>query len=251
MASNLFEAAEANGVRREELVGPLGLDAARLVDPKHGIDWDTLVAALERLSEILGGDVEALRRVGRSMASVPSYVLLQRDRARRGLAQEPATSSAFDRSLRRTCLISGFSATFPAEDRLRFRCTIPEPYAASLPYSHVLEGLVCGAPTVLGLPPATIVTSAVTARELDVTVAFPLSRSIGGRVRRIARAAFHGDDVVELFEPHRREIVEGLEAAKRSTAEVVTVFDRLPNLVVLHRDGKSVGESRSGPFARP
>ena len=42
--------------------------------------------------------------------------------------------------------------TFPAEDRLHFRCSIPELYAPSAPYLHIFEGLLVELPSMLGLP---------------------------------------------------------------------------------------------------
>jgi hypothetical protein len=92
MAANLFEAAESIGVRREELTVPLGLDARVLVDPRRGIDWDTLVALLERLSEIVGDDVELLRKVGWEMAGVPSGASLLASATQRSVAERRSPS---------------------------------------------------------------------------------------------------------------------------------------------------------------
>jgi len=41
-----------------------------------------------------------------------------------------------------------------------------------------------------------------------------------------------------LLERQRRELQEGLEAAKHSTREMQTLLDRLPVLVVIHHEGK-------------
>ncbi len=244
MAANLFEAAERIGVHRDELTKPLGLDAKALVGPGRGIDWDTLVALLERLSEILGGDVELLRNVGREMTGVPSYAVFQRlGRAVLSLKNLYLAGERWIATADAPHLV--MHSTFPSDDRLCFRCSIPEPYSASAPYLHVFEGLLCTLPTMIGLPPATIVTSKVTPRELDIVVQLPPSRSIFDRLKRIARAAIGHEDAVVLLEAQRREIAEGLEAAKRSTAEIVALFDRLPDLVVIHRSGKIVWVNRA------
>jgi PAS domain S-box-containing protein len=244
VAANLFEAAEGVGVQRKDLIEPLGLNSEDLVDPARGIDWDTLVAVLERLSEVLGGEVERLRNVGREMAGVPSFALLQR--LGRGvfslkhlylIGERWVGTASVPHLVMRT--------TFPSEDRMCFRCSIPEPYAASAPYLHIFEGLLRAAPTMIGLPAAKILASSVTPRELDITLELPPSRSVFDRVKRAARAAIHHDDAVALLEGQRREIADGLEAAKRSTAEIVTLFDRLPDLVVIHRAGKIVWANRA------
>ena len=52
MALNVFEAAEACGVSREELTAPLGYDARRLVESKDGLEH--LISLLEsRLDAIV------------------------------------------------------------------------------------------------------------------------------------------------------------------------------------------------------
>lgn len=244
MAANLFESAERVGVARAELTEPLGLDANDLVDPKRGIDWDTLVLVLEQLSEILDGDVERMRAVGRAMVGVPSFALLQRvGRAVLSLRNLYLAGDRWVATANVPHLV--LRTTFPAHDRMSFRCSIPEPYAASAPYLHVFEGLLCAVPTMIGLPPAQIVATKVTPRELDIILELPPSESIVDRVKRLARAAIHREDAVSLLEAQRQEIAEGLEAAKRSTAEIVTLFDRLPDLVVIHRGGTIVWANRA------
>ena len=244
MAANLFESVERIGVRRDELTDPLGLEADDLVDPNRWIDWDTLVALLERLSAIVGDDVERLRDVGRAMAGVPSFALLQRvGRAVFSLKNLYLAGERWVATANVPHLV--LRTTFPSDDRVWFRCSIPEPYAASAPYLHVFEGLLCAVPTIIGLPPAQIVTTKLTARELDIVLDLPPSQSILSRAKRIVHATIHGEDAVSLLEAQRREIAEGLEAAKRSTAEIVTLFDRLPDLVVIHRAGKIVWANRA------
>jgi PAS domain S-box-containing protein len=244
MAANLFEAAERVGVRREELTAPLGLDANVLVDPRHGIDWDTLVHVLDRLSDLLRGDRERLREVGRQMVGVPSYGHLQGiGRAMLSLEKLYVAGERWVAPASIPHLV--LQTAFPAEGRMHFRCSIPEPYAPSVPYLTVFEGLICGVPTLIGLPQAKILTSELTPRQLVMDVELPPSRSIVERAKRLARVVLHKDEALSALEGQRREMVESLEAAKQSTAEIVTLFDRLPDIVVLHRGGKVVWANRS------
>ncbi|MBX3218163.1 MAG: PAS domain S-box protein [Labilithrix sp.] len=241
---NLFEAAEGIGVRREELVGPFGLDAAALVDPRIGIEWETLVVLLDRLSDVVGGDVERVRDVGRKMAGAPSFAFIQR------IAQSVVSLRSVYLAGERWVAAANvphliLRTTFPADDRLRFRCSIPEAYAPSAPYLHVFEGLLCEVPTMIGLAPATILTTELTPRELDITLQLPPSRSLATRARRLARAAVHRAEALRLLEAQRREIADGLEAVQRSTAEIHSLFDRIPNFVVIHRDGRIVWLNRA------
>lgn len=243
MAANLFEAAEANGVPRAALTEPLGLDPARLVDPREGIDWDTLVAILDRLSGLVGG-VEGLRRVGVAMATVPSFTVLQRvGRAVLSVRSLYLAGERWVGAANVPHLVT--RTTFPEPDRTAFRCVVPEPYAPSAPYLHIFEGLLCAVPSIIGLPPATILRTKVTPRELDILLAHPRSRSLLERATRIVRAAVNAEDVLALLEAQRMEIVEGLEATKRSTAEIAALFDRLPDLVVVHRGDRVAWANRA------
>src|SRR4051812_25285736 len=128
MALHLFEAAERIGIRREELTVPLGLDAAVLVDPRTGIEWDTLVVILDRLSTLVEGDVETLRSMGRKMPASPSYASLRRiARTVFSLRNLYEAGERWHAPANIPHLV--IQTTFPADNRMRFRCSIPEPHA--------------------------------------------------------------------------------------------------------------------------
>ncbi len=61
--------------------------------------------------------------------------------------------------------------------------------------------------------------------------------SLVGRLRRALRSAVYAGDTLELIEEQRREIAEGFKEVQRSTAELREVLERLPDLVMIHRDG--------------
>lgn len=234
MAINLFESTEAIGIPREELTAPLGIDAGSLVDPRQGVEWGTLVTILERLSAVVGGDVERLRSVGRKMIGTPSYSFLQR--IARTVFSLPSLYMAGERWLAPANVPHlHLHTAFPAEHRMHFTCSIPEPYAPSAPYLHIFEGLLSELPTMLGLPPASITRSTVTPRELDMTLELPRSRSMFARASRAARAVVLRNEALDLLQQQRHEIEEGLEAVQRATSEIQSLFDRLPDLVIIHR----------------
>jgi PAS domain S-box-containing protein len=237
MAMHLFEAAEEIGVRREELVAPLGLDAAQLTAPRGELEWDTLVALLDQLSLRVDGDVERMRAVGRKMVNAPSFFFL-REIARTVISLQ-GLYLAGERWVAPAAVPHLVLQTdFPSEDRYHFRCSIPDLYAASAPYLHIFEGLLVEVPSILGLAPAVIVTSTVTPRELDIVLDLPPSRSALGRARRGVRALIHRRRAPDLLEQQRHGLQEGLEAAERSTREMQAVLERLPILVIIHREGK-------------
>jgi PAS domain S-box-containing protein len=237
MAMHLFEAAEEIGVRREELVTPLGLDAARLTAPRGELDWDTLVALLDQLSRRVGGDVDQMRAVGRKMVNAPSFFFL-REVARTVISLQ-SLYLAGERWIAPAAVPHLIlRSEFPSDDRMHFRCSIPELYAPSAPYLHIFEGLLVEVPSMLGLAPAAIVTTTVTPRELDIVLDLPPSRSVFGRARRSLRALIHPRHAPDLLEQQRRELQEGLDSAERSTRELQALLERLPLLVMIHREGK-------------
>ena len=236
MALHLFEAAEEIGIRREELVAPLGLDAAQLTAPRGALDWDTLVALLEQLSRRVDGDVDRMRAVGRKMVDAPSFFFL-REMARTIISLQSLYLAGERWIAPATVPHLVLRTEFPSYDRIHFRCSIPDLYAPSAPYLHIFEGLLVEVPSILGLAPAVIVTSKVTPRELDIVLDLPPSRSALGRARRHVRALIHRRHAPDLLERQRRGIEEGLEAAERSTREMQAVLERLPILVIIHREG--------------
>lgn len=236
MAMHLFEAAEQTGITREELCAPLGIVPAGLTAPRSEIEWDTLVAVLDQLSRRVGGDVERIRAVGRTMISAPSFYFLQG--IARTLISLPSLYIAGERWVAPANVPHlVLRTTFPAEDRLHFRCSIPEIYAPSAPYLHIFEGLLVELPRMLGLPPARIVKSEVTPRLLEIVLDLPPSRSVLGRLRRRTRATIHRGEVSHLLQEQRILVEQGLELAGRSTRELHTLLDRLPILVIVHREG--------------
>lgn len=244
MAMHLFESAEAIGIARERLTTPLGLDAAELAAPRGEIEWDTLVALLDRLSIVVDGDVERMRTIGRKMTRAPSFEFLQR--IARSVFSLQSLYEAGERWVAPASVPHlRLQTTFPSEDRLHFRCSIPEPHAPSRPYLHIFEGLLLELPVMLGLAPATLVSSRVTPRELEIVLDLPPSLSLFARARRAVRAALHLGEALDLLAVQRREIEEGLEAVQRATSELQSLFDRVPDLVIIHREGSILWTNRA------
>jgi PAS domain S-box-containing protein len=124
-----------------------------------------------------------------------------------------------------------------SERRLRFVGAIPEPHEPSIAMMHIFEGILIEAPMLIGLPRATIVSSHVTPRSIEVVVDLPPSPSFGARWRRALHAALHAGEAVDLLEDQRRVLAEALLEAQRSTAENRELLDRLPDFVMIHREG--------------
>lgn len=236
MVRNLFEASEAIGVPREDLVAPLGLDAARLVRSREAMSWATLVALLTQLSVELDGDVERIRSVGRAMVHVPSYAFLQR--LARSMISVRDLYAAGERWLLPANLPDLlFEARFLSEEKLRVRASLPDLVAPSSTYFHVFEGLLSELPSLLGLPRATLTRSQVTGQAMETFLEVPRSSSLLGTLRHGVRAAFFSGEAIEALEQQRRELAEGLDLLQRESVEIHALLDRLPDFVVIQRQG--------------
>ena len=244
LAVQLLEAIERTGIPREDVMSELGLDAVSLHAPRARIEWETLTRIVERAWNTFERDPERMRDVGRALARAPSYVFLQR------LARTVVSV----RGLYEMATRWGSHANFPhcklamsivSDRRLRYVCSIPEPHTPSAAFFHVFEGVLLETPTLLGLAPSTIITSEVTPRSIDIVLELPEAPSIRGRVRRAVRAMLYSGDALDLLEDQRHELEEGLLAVQRSTGEFLEVFDRLPVLVIIHRDGIVLWKNRA------
>lgn len=236
LAAQALEAFESVGLDRTALLAAASLDDATVTAPRGYVDWATFAALLDSGWAMLDRDAERMRSVGGAVARLPSYRLLQR-----------LASAAL--SLRRIYDIGarwGPASTFPhvslryealSDARLRFHGVIPEPHAPSAALNHIFEGILVELPALVGLPRATIVSSRVTPRTVDVVIDLPRSPSVVARVRRAALVALGAIDEVSLLEEQRGEITDALEEAQRSTEENRALLDRLPDFVIIHREG--------------
>jgi len=110
---------------------------------------------------------------------------------------------------------------------------------------HFVEGGLTELPSLLALERATIVESHVTPTTIDITLDLPASSSLLGRLRRVVRAAMSSGEALDLLEVQRSELAYGLQAIQRSTGEIQEVFNRLPVLVVIHRNGTILWKNRA------
>ena len=246
MSSLLFEAAEAVGIRREQLLEAAGLHVPPRGEAPSETEWDVFAAILEELSVRLEGDTERIRAVGRAMVRVPSFKFLQQ--VARIVVSPRALYEAGERWVQPASFPHIFvEQHFLTPTRVRVKAELPEPYAVSIPWFHIFEGVLIEVPALLGLPAATLVTSVVTPRTMDAVIDLPRSSSIVDRVRRRVRAAVSPDAVLDLVEEQRREMATGLESVLRSTEELRTLFEGLPDLVIIHRGGTVLWTNRAVP----
>ncbi len=245
LAVQLFEACGAVGIACGELLPMLSADAQAALNKRDGtMEWDTLIALFDRLWLIVDADVERMRAIGRALVHAPSFILL---RKLAGTVVSPRSLyDAWGRWIAPAALphLSLESRTV-SRSRLRFVGSVPAPHASAIAFFHCVEGGLTELPRLLALERATIVTSRITARAVDITIELPPSRSMFGRLRRVVRAALSSGEALDLLEVQRSELAHGLQTVQRGASEVQEVFDRLPVLVVIHRDGKILWKNRA------
>ncbi len=234
LVRQVIQVAEAIGIDRGLLLA--GLDPELDPSRRDSVDWTHLAALCERTFELVGHDVDTLRKMGRAMVRSPLHAFLQ------GFARGAVSlSSLYEGGARwaapTTLPLIELEVDFPDERRVWIRGRIPEPYAPTAAFFHIFEGSLVEIPTLLGLPPATIVQSTVTPRTLDIELDLPPSRSLFRRVQRTIRAALDSGDLLELLEQQRSELAAGLESVIESNHEIRALFEGLPDLVIIHRDG--------------
>lgn len=245
MSKQLFDAAETLGVTREELTLPLGLDAARLSDPRNEMEWATLTIIIDRLSVLVNGDVERIRAVGRAMLYRASSLAVLRRLARTVLSLRSLYEAGDRWVAPATFPHVAVESMFVSEQRLRMRACILDPHAPCAAFFHIFEGVVSELPVMLALQPATIARSHVTPRTAEVILDLPRSSSLLGRLGRAFRAVAYSSETVDVLELQRQELTEQLHGLQRTTGEIEQLFDRLPDLVIIHREGKILWNNRA------
>jgi PAS domain S-box-containing protein len=245
LAVQLFEAASAVGIRRDALMSAVPPESSPALDEDDGsIEWDTLIALFERLWVIVEGDAERMRDIGRALVHAPSFILLRQ--LARTVVSAQSLYKAWSRWIAPAALPHLMLVeTRVSSSRLRFVGSVPEPYVTSIAFIHFFEGGLTELPSLLALERATIVESTVTPRTIDITIDLPASSSILGRLKRVVRAAVSSGEALDLLEVQRSELAYGLQAMQRSSREIQQVFDRLPVLVLIHRDGTILWRNRA------
>jgi PAS domain S-box-containing protein len=244
----LFEAAEGAGIPREDLTAPLGVDAAHLSVDRNRVQWDTLAALFGQLSAKLDDDPARLRAIGAAMVHMPTWKPLRT--LARGVFSVQTLYATFNRWLAPTMLphLPLAMNVLPGR-RMRFTVSVPEPYVPCPALFYVFQGQVLEAPRLLGLPPSELESTFATERFMEFTVVAPRSVSMLRRAKQAVRAAIGGEhamgDVGVDLEEHREELQKGFGALQRSSEELHGLLEALPDIVIIHREGKILWANRS------
>jgi PAS domain S-box-containing protein len=229
----LLEAVEEGGTPTSSVLEPLGLTPAEVLDPSARLEWATVARVIDQVGVLFGGDAERLRAVGAKIIKTPSYEPVRR------IARTALSPRALYEIGNRWIAPLGFphlplTGRFPGPRRMVLHGEIPASYVPCRTLFHIFEGSVIAIPTLIGLPPSTIVESRVTPRTIDLVVELPADQSVRERARRGFRALFGVSGAVSVLEEQRLEMADNIAALRRGREEIRALLDRLPDLVVVH-----------------
>jgi len=235
VAQQVYEAAEASGLSRAALVRPLGVDAAQLVAGRE-IAWDELVAMLAELARLLEDDPERIRAVGRRLVYVPTWTFV-RDLARGLLPLNRIYQAGADWVTPAQFPHLVLDQRFVGPREIHSVARIPAPYAPSTTLFLLYEGVLEEIPRLLGLPRAVLLSSMVEPRRCECRVELPRAESFFARTARRAKALVRPTDIVDAFEAQRKDLASALQAMQAASQDTHRLFEGLPDLVVVHRNG--------------
>jgi len=231
----LLDVVEAAGVPIEPLALGLPVSLACLRDPRAWLDWDTFALVLARV-ESACGDTLSLEEIGARLLTVPSFDVLRRagqlimaPKQLYEIAARMFAPTLFpDVRVRHSWLPSG---------RLVLRTELPGSYRASIPFFRICHGNAAALPRLLDLPASKIEEQTLSGRAGRLVLLPPPSHTLLARVRRSVRTVTALGEIWRGIERDQTELEESLVALRTSRHELQLLLERLPDGVVIQRDG--------------
>jgi len=231
----VLDVLEAARIPVEPLVEGLPVSLAELRDTSARVDWDVYVEVLDRVDRACGDELP-LEEIGARILKVPQFELLRRagqllmgPRHLYEIAGRLFPPMMFpDVVVRLGWLPSG---------RLVVTGELPPDYRESIPFFRICHGNVAALPRLLDLPASKIEEQALSGRSGRLVLLPPPSHTLVARVRRSARAVGALGDVWRGIERHQKELEDSLAALRTSRHELQQLIERLPDGVLIHREG--------------
>jgi PAS domain S-box-containing protein len=240
----LVEASEAVlGVPAAAILGPAGIDAATLDDDARRVPWTTFASALEAASAFVHHDRERLRELGDALPRTPSSALLRV--LARGLGS-PMMLYTLATGYAAPVLFPGLRVT--AEElpggRVRIDAELPLTARPCVAFFHVCEGAVRSTGMLVGEPRATLARADTDGRRAVMVLAHARSSSLRRRLGAKLRAILGAPRMLDALERERHAVEESFGELSRSGEEFRALLERLPDMVVVHRDGEIAWTNR-------
>jgi PAS domain S-box-containing protein len=215
----------------DELVAGLPVTLSELRDTNNRIAWDVFVDLLARIDAKCG----SLEEVGARIAKAPSFELLWR-----GGQLFVSAKQLYDLAVRFVA-----PALFPVvmasewlpSGQVVFEFEILPGYRESIPFVRICIGNIVATPRALNLPASKVIEQSFDARRARLVLLPPASHTLVARVKRSAAALAALGAVVRGIDAHENELRESRAALAASRNEMKQLIERLPDGVLIHRDG--------------
>jgi PAS domain S-box-containing protein len=231
MVRILMEALVSRGLDGVELLREAEISPSAVASRSARISWPCFVRLCNAVSRRVHDDPEALRALGAAMSPAEPLPLIAR------YLTSPATF--YDIVIRWVA-----PANFPhlrlysnrsGANRFSIHGVIPPAFEPCEAFLQISIGAMVGVPKLLGMEPAMLLDVQVTDRTVDMEMRLPSERRSVGRSVRTLLGRFRQNEVLEA---QRLELADGLAASRRSQAELRALLERLPDMVVVHVEGR-------------
>ncbi len=238
---SLVEALALQGVDVDELLREAGLSREATSRRHSRVSWTSFVRLCNGVSRRVDHRVDRLRAVGALMTDVSPPAPLP-------MFARYVTSSA---TLYELVARWVAPANFPhlrlysnrwGSDRFSVHGAIPLQYEACEAFLQLSIGSLIALPKMLGNGPATPLDVQVSDRTFHADLRLP---DTGPSLRRSLQTLFRREEKAALLDAQRLALMDGLEASGRSHAELRALLERLPDMVVVHVDGRIVFANRA------
>ncbi len=234
--AQVLQAAERLALAPQARLEELGLSS----EQQHGrgarVSWDAFRALLAAL-ETRGARHQELDALGLEMLHVPAFATMGRlasmlfsTRQLYWFGARWITPSLFPHLLVEQRDVDG---------GVELRVELPEPYAPSSEFWQLYLGAWRGFPVLLGLEPAAI-TYELSERSMRAVAQFPKQPSLVKRLGRAARTAVSPWAMAQVLADQQDELRERYREIWRSRESLQQLIDRIPDAVLVHRDGRIV-----------
>lgn len=239
----LLEACEAVGIdpRRVAEATDISIDVLR--DTTERLDWNSFAALTDRICELCDHDPDRIRLVGEAIVHAPASDFLQR--LGRCLVSPRQIHHAGAKWVAPSLFPTvSLVAEDVGDDRIRLTGELPPGHANGEAFFRICVGSIAAQTRVLGLPDARV-EAQITPTRVVYFIELPRSRSILDRGRRAVRAALNAGKITALLDEQRRELDRSFAAALRASDDYRALLDGLPDMVLIHRDGKVLYVNRA------
>ncbi len=231
----IIEVLEDAGIACEPLVAGLPITLDHLRDPAQRVDWDVFAAVMDRLEEVTGGAITPEEIAVRVLRS-PSYRFL---RSAGQLLFDPRHLYTVAERLVAPAMFANVTVEnhWQARGRVVVTGELAAGYRESVMFFRFCHANVPLLPSLLGLPVATVIEHEVSGRHGRMVLQLPRSHTALAKVARGARLLLSLGDAARGVVRQQTELEASVASLRGSRQELRQLLERLPDGVLIHRNG--------------